>query len=274
MSDFLTTMAESSRSRAEATRRRFGVTGLSSRAASARPARPLILSPDGFDLIAEAKLTSPADGPLLRDCDPQSTVVELARSYAEAGAAAISILTEPTRFDGDIEYLEAAASSVSVPVLCKDFLVDPIQVIQARAAGASGVLLIAKLMESSLLQEMTAVADELGMFALVEVFDERDLEVASAVFDAGVLIGVNSRDVTTLDVDSTRPASLAPLLPEHLPWVAESGVRTPADVAAIVRLGYRLALVGTALVTSTEPGVTAKVLIAAGRRARRAESVS
>ncbi|NIA25189.1 MAG: indole-3-glycerol-phosphate synthase TrpC [Gammaproteobacteria bacterium] len=274
MFDFLATMAESSRSRAEATRRRFGVTGLSSRAVSARPAQPLVLSSDGFDLIAEAKLTSPADGPLLTDSDPQGAVVKLARSYAEAGAAAVSVLTEPTRFDGHLEYLEAAASAVGVPMLCKDFLVDPIQVIQARAAGASGVLLIAKMMDSSLLQEMTAVANELGMFALVEIFDERDLELASVVFDAGVFVGVNSRNLTTLDVDSRCLASLAPLLPEHLPWVAESGVRTFADAAAAARLGYRLALVGTALVTSNEPGVTTRAMIAAGRKARRAEPVS
>ncbi|NOY54499.1 MAG: indole-3-glycerol-phosphate synthase [Actinobacteria bacterium] len=274
MSDFLTTMADSSRSRAEAARRRFGVMGLTSRAASARPARPLILSPDGFDLIAETKLTSPADGPLLRDGDPQGAVVKLARSYAEAGAVAVSVLTEPERFDGHLEYLEAAASAVDVPVLCKDFLVDPIQVIQARAAGASGVLLIAKMMDSSLLQEMTAIADEFGMFALVEIFDESDLEVASAVFDAGVLVGVNSRNLSTLDVDSTRLASLAPLLPEHLPRVAESGVRTLADAAAAARLGYRLALVGTALVTSDEPGVATRAMIAAGRNAIRARSVS
>jgi len=274
MSDFLTTMADSSRSRAEAARRRFGVMELTSRAASARSARPLTLSSDGFDLIAEAKLTSPADGPLLGGSDPQGTVVELARSYAEAGAAAVSVLTEPTRFDGHLEYLEAAASAVGVPMLCKDFLVDPIQVIQARAAGASGVLLIAKMMDSSLLQEMTAIAHELGMFALVEIFDERDLEVASVVFDAGVLVGINSRNLSTLEVDSTCLASLVPLLPEHLPWVAESGVKTPADAAAAARLGYRLALVGTALVTSNEPGVTTRAMIAAGRNVIRAGSVS
>jgi len=246
------------------------VTVLSSRAWCARPAQPLDLSPDGFDLIAEVKLTSPADGPLVTDSDPQGVVVKLTQSYAKAGAVAVSVLTEPTRFDGHLEHLEAAASSVGVPVLCKDFLVDPIQVIQARAAGASGVLLIAKMMDSLLLQEMTAIANEFGMFALVEIFDERDLELASVVFGAGVLIGVNSRNLTTLEVDSTCLTALAPLLPKHLPAVAESGVRTPEDAAAAARLGYRLALVGTALVTSSEPGVTTGTLIAAGRNAMRA----
>jgi len=274
MSDFLNAMAESSRSRAVAARSTIGVKRLSSRALSARPARSLHLSPEGFDLLAEAKLVSPADGPLHAGNDPQGAVEKLARSYAEGGAAAVSVVTEPVSFGGRLEYLEAAASSVDVPMLCKDFLVDPIQVIEARAAGASGVLLIAKMMDSSLLREMTAVVTELGMFALVEVFDERDLETASAVFDADVLIGVNARDLTTLEVDSTRLASLAPLLPEHLPRVAESGVRTGDDAATAVRLGYQLALVGTALVTSSEPEATARALIAAGRTAVRAGSMT
>lgn len=265
MSDFLTTMAESSRLRAAETRSASGVTGLTSRASSAAPPVPLSVSEAGFDLIAEAKLASPADGPLVIDDDPRGRVVELATQFEGAGVAAVSVLTEPTRFAGHLGHLEAAAAAVAVPVMRKDFLVDPVQVLEARASGASGVLLIARLTEASLLVEMADDALESGMFVLVEVFDRADLERASVVFDRDVLVGVNTRDLTTLEVDPDRLATLAPLLPGHLPGVAESGVKTPSDVGTAAELGYRMALVGTGLVTSDAPGETARDLISAGR---------
>ncbi len=266
MSDFLSTMAESSLLRAGETRGRSGVTGLASRASSARPVVPLDLSETGFDLIAETKLASPVDGPLDTAEDPRRRVQELALLYEDAGAAAISVLTEPSTFHGYVDHLEAAVVAVDVPVMRKDFLVDPIQVTEARAAGASGVLLIARLTEASLLTEMTDTAIGFGMFVLVEVFDEADLEKASVAFDREVLIGVNTRDLATLEVDAGRLADLAPHLPDHLPCVAESGVTSPGDAEATAALGYRMALVGTALVTSEAPGEKARTLIAAGRR--------
>ena len=135
--------------------------GLVSRVASARPAQPLVLDPSGFDLIAETKLASPSGG-RLAGSDEQ--VVVLAKEMAKARPAAISVLTEPDSFDGSIEHLEAVASSITVPVMRKDFLVDPIQVLEARAHGASGVLLIARITGRSKLAEMTDLALELGMF--------------------------------------------------------------------------------------------------------------
>lgn len=267
MSDFLAQMAESSRHRADEVKARFSKTGLTSRAASARPVVPLNLPSEGFDLIAEAKLASPADGRLVDGDDNGASVVRMATAYSTAGAVAISVLTTPEAFEGSIAHLESASRAVETPVLRKDFLVDPTQVTEARAAGASGVLLIARLVSGEILAEMIDLAASLGMFTLVEVFDEGDLDTASAVFDRDILIGVNTRDLANLQVDPSRLARMAPLLPEGLPAVAESGVRTPQDAAEAARLGYRLALVGTGLVTSDDPEASTRRLIAAGRAA-------
>jgi indole-3-glycerol phosphate synthase len=272
MSDFLSTMAESSLLRAGETKARSGVTGLFSRALSARPVVPLRLSEAGFDLIAETKLASPSDGPLARTHDQERHVVGLARLYKEAGSAAVSVLTEPSRFNGALDHLESVSAAVDLPMMRKDFLVDPIQVIEARAAGASGVLLIARLTEQALLVEMTGLALSYGMFVLVEIFDEEDLERASTVFDHDILLGVNTRDLTTLQVDPKRLEVLASLLPSQLTTVAESGITTAEDAESVVSLGYRMALVGTALVTSADPKALTGDLIAAGRRARTAGS--
>jgi indole-3-glycerol phosphate synthase len=266
MSDFLSTMAEVSKRRASETKARAGLTGLTSRASSARPVVSLDLPEKGFDLIAEVKLASPADGQLLTADDPERRVQELASLYKDGGAAAISVLTEPSRFVGSLDHLEAAAAAVDVPVMRKDFLVDPIQVIEARAVGASGVLLIARLTDGSLLTEMTDAAIGLGMFVLVEVFDKADIDMASILFDREVLIGVNTRDLTTLEVEPGRLARLAPHLPGHLPAVAESGMGSTGDAEFAAGLSYRMALVGTALVTSEAPEETTRALIVAGRR--------
>ncbi|MEE8405701.1 MAG: indole-3-glycerol-phosphate synthase [Acidimicrobiia bacterium] len=266
MSDFLSTMAEVSKRRASETNARAGLTGLTSRASSARPVVSLDLPEKGFDLIAEVKLASPADGQLVITDDPGLRVEEFASLYQDGGAAVVSVLTEPSKFHGNLDYLEGVAAVVDVPVMRKDFLVDPIQVIEARAAGASGVLLIARLTDASLLIEMTDTAIGLGMFVLVEVFEEIDLDRASVVFDREILIGVNTRDLTTLKVEPGRLADLAPHLPDCLPRVAESGMKSTADAGLAARLGYRLALVGAALVTSETPEKTVRALIAAGRR--------
>lgn len=267
MPEFLGTMAESSAVRARSVREKAQAAELDSRARSAPPVVPLDVTSPGFDLIAEVKLASPADGPLVGDGYPVDAATSLARAYADAGAAAISVLTEPTRFAGSLQHLEAVAAQVEMPVMRKDFLVDPIQVVEARAAGASGVLLIARLCSPRLLAEMTRTAQDLGMFVLVEVFDQKDIEMAAAVFDRDVLVGVNARNLATLQVEPARLATLAPLLPTHLPKVAESGIGSPKDAAAAARLGYRMALVGTSLVTSTNPAAAARQLLDGGRKA-------
>ncbi|MFZ0013793.1 MAG: indole-3-glycerol-phosphate synthase, partial [Acidimicrobiia bacterium] len=170
-----------------------------------------------------------------------------------------------TRFAGALEHLEAVSETVGLPVMRKDFLVDPIQVLEARAAGASGVLLIARLLPDRLLEEMTDLTLSLGMFALIEVFDRSDLETAAGVFDRDVLVGVNSRDLSSLEVDAGRFAALAPHLPDRIKAVAESGLADPADFAAVAGLGYRLALVGSSLVRDGDPGRRLSEVLEAGR---------
>jgi indole-3-glycerol phosphate synthase len=263
VSDFLGEMSDVSAVRASAARDRAD--DIQARIVDARPPLPLGLSSHGFDVIAEVKLASPAEGPL--DHGGAERVVELARAYAASGAVALSVLTEESRFAGSLDHLESASSVVDVPVMRKDFLVDPIQVLEARAAGASGVLLIARLLPEALLAEMTDLTLDLGMFALIEVFDRSDLETAVSVFDRDVLVGVNCRDLSTLGVDKGRFDSLAAHLPRDLPAVAESGIETAPDAASVARLGYRLALVGSALVRSDDPGSTLAGMIASGRSA-------
>lgn len=263
MSDFLHEMSDASLLRARSAKQRADVTGLRSRVASAPPSKSLNATVPGFDVIAEAKLASPSEGRLTDGEDTR--VVELARAYAAAGAVAVSVVTEETRFAGSLEHLDLVSTAVDVPVMRKDFLVDPIQVLEARAAGASGVLLIARLLPDQLLEDMTDLVLSLKMFALIEVFDRSDLETAAGVFDRDVLVGVNTRDLASLEVDLQRFASLAPHLPNHLPAVAESGLQAPADAAMVAAHGYRLALIGSSLVTDDHPGDRLAEFLSAGR---------
>ncbi len=267
MSDFLTEMSQASLLRARATRESMDASRLQARAASAPTPAPLRLDTSGFDVIAEAKLASPSEGRLVDD-ESGLTVVSLAGSYARNGAVAVSVLTEPDRFAGSLEDLGEVANAVDVPVMRKDFLVDPIQVVEACAAGASGVLLIARMLPGDTLEEMTDLAISHGMFVLVEVFDRPDLEKAATVFDRDVLVGVNCRDLATLGIDRSRFETLAPHLPDHLPAVAESGMTAPEHVASVAALGYRMALVGSSLVSDPDPGAKLGRFLTAGREAR------
>jgi len=253
MSDFLQSMASNSAARAAA------VPGSFSAADFDRPVVPLTLGK--FDVIAELKDRSPAAGDLrtYADSDRNSRAV----AYATGGAAAISVLTEPSRFDGDLEHLEAVVAAVpDTPVMRKDFLVEPVQILEARKAGASGVLLIATLLDDAKLRQMLDCAWEHGLFVLLESFDEDDLRRSSELLDrpldgdkadAGqLLVGVNTRNLRTLEVDRDRLRSLAPALPATI-CVAESGLRVAEDAARVAGWGYRMALVGTALMRSPDP---------------------
>ena len=244
MSDFLKAMAESSAARAAAapslTEDDFD-----------KPVVPLALGE--FDVIAEIKNRSPAEGQLQFEGD--SDPVSRARAYAAAGAAAISVLTEPSRFDGELAHLEAVVAAVpGTPVMRKDFLVDPVQVLEARAAGASGVLLIATMLDDRRLRAMLDCAFEHGMFVLLESFDEEDLQRSARFLDleGRLLIGVNTRNLRTLEVDGDRLRRLAPLLPDAT-CVAESGLREAEDASRVAGWGYTMALVGTALMRSEDP---------------------
>jgi indole-3-glycerol phosphate synthase len=270
-SDFLARMATASRRRMGAAMARNSERELRQRVKELPPPPQLSLPANGFDLIAEIKRRSPAAGQLAGE---SLSIVEQARAYVAGGAAALSVLTEPDEFSGELgQVTEVAAALPGVPVIRKDFLVGTYQVLEARAAGAAGVLLIAAILESGQLGEMLAQALELGLFALIEVFDEDDLArctalPASANAPGRVLIGVNCRDLRSLEVNFPRFGAMAPLLPRQLPWVAESGIESPEQAAAVARLGYRLALVGTALMRAGDPQAAARRLLAAGRAAR------
>ena len=270
MSDFLAVMARSSAARAADAARRVPIDDLRRRAHEAPSAPPLRLSALGFDIVAEIKLRSPAVGVLQ---DPAQDRLGRIEAYARGGAAAVSVLTEPSRFDGSLEHLREAAAVLAplgVPVMRKDFLVDPYQVLEARAAGAGGVLLILRMLSRERLAEMLETASEQGLFVLLEAFDERDLGVARELLAGapqreGVMLGINCRDLTSLAVVPERFAELATRLPANIPAVAESGVATPADAQKVRRLGYRLALVGTALMARADAGGLVAEMLAAAR---------
>ena len=262
MSDFLQQMATLSAQRAAAAG--------SVRAGDLdKPLVPLRLG--GFDIIAEIKGRSPAEGALAVTGFDR---VSRAQAYVRGGAAAISVLTEPSRFDGALEHLEEVAAAVpDTPVMRKDFLVEPLQVLEARKAGASGVLLITAMLTDEKLRAMLDAAYDLGMFVLLEAFDDNDLARSNTLLAnaadrhraaAGqLLVGVNTRNLRTLEVDSARLERLAPLLPDA-PCVAESGLKTADDAAAVAGWGYRMALVGSALMRSEDPAALVADMRAAG----------
>ena len=204
-------------------------------------------------LIGEYKRLSPSAG-TIAEPDPASQ----ARAYQEGGAAAISVLTEPTRFDGALADLRAIRLAAGLPVLRKDFLVHPAQVIESRAAGGDAVLLIAAALSELELKGMLSVAADLGLGALVEIHSEEDLAKALAT-DAPV-IGVNARDLETLDVDLERALAMLPAVPSDRIAVLESGVSTRGDVERAIDAGARGVLVGETLMRSPDPGATIRSL--------------
>jgi indole-3-glycerol phosphate synthase len=259
MSDFLKAMAESSAARA-------AEAPAFSDADFDKPVVPLSLG--AFDVIAEIKLRSPAEGQLGISYHI-SSLNERAKTYAAGGAAAISVLTEPSRFDGELAHLESVVAAVpDTPVMRKDFLVDPVQVLEARRAGASGVLLITTMLDDATLASMVDVAFEHGMFVLLESFDEEDLRRSERLLDRDgpILIGVNTRNLRTLEVDADRLRRLGPALPAAR-CVAESGLNSAEDAARVAGWGYTMALVGTALMRSDDPAGLVRSMKDAGAAA-------
>lgn len=336
---FLEQMARGSAERVAQAKSRLGEGELLARARALPPPLPLALDARGFDLIAEVKLRSPAAGRFAppsppvppggaappsrpvppggaappnrepaaaaRDLAPAAReLTERVEGYARAGAAAVSVLTEPERFDGALEHLQAAAQALDalrVPAMRKDFLVDPYQVLEARVAGAGGVLVILRMLSESQAAALLDCARDMGLFVLLEAFDEADIDRAHAIVEtrlapararrnaapeaaraagaAGplvsgaapitLLVGLNCRDLDTLQVVPGRLESLAGRLPVRVPRVAESGVGSAADAARVAAAGYDLALVGSALMTGGDPATLVRDLLAAGRGAIR-----
>lgn len=247
---------------AETRRRLSSLEGAGSR--TSRGPRPLFgaaLRRDHVTVIAEMKRRSPSRG-VLNDALDASLAVE----FEKGGAAAVSVLTEPTWFGGSLEDLVAVRGSVRLPVLRKDFHIDPGQLAAARDAGASAVLLIARALAPSELPAMMAAARALELETLVEVRSEAELERA---IDAGAeVIGVNSRDLETLEVDERVPMRLLPRIPAHVIAVWESGVRDASDVARAAAAGADAVLVGSALSRSTDAAAVIRGLSNVPRESR------
>jgi indole-3-glycerol phosphate synthase len=205
-------------------------------------------------VIAECKRRSPSKGILRPDYDPASH----ARRYADGGAAAISVLTESTFFDGSLDHLSAVRAVVDVPLLRKDFIVTEYQLVEAVVRGADAVLLIVGALDDQALQTLHQHATELGLAVLVEV---HDLDELSRAVDAGAaIIGVNSRNLRTLAVDLSVLDQVVAAMPAGVIAVAESGIRTPADIGRLSSLGYHAFLVGERLITEADPGEALRAL--------------
>jgi indole-3-glycerol phosphate synthase len=218
--------------------------------------RAALARPDRLNVIAECKRRSPSKGVLRQDYDP----APIARGYAAAGAAAISVLTEPTFFDGSLDHLRAVRDAVPIPVLRKDFVVSEYQVIEAKASGADAILLIVAALMPQELRSLAACAATWGLDALVEVHNADELAIA---LDAGAsIIGVNNRNLRTLTVDVAASETLIPRIPKDAIGVSESGLRTADDLSRLRQLGYRAFLIGERFMTTPEPGAALRDLLA------------
>jgi indole-3-glycerol phosphate synthase len=224
------------------------------------PARGFLDVLRGGTVIAEMKRRSPSGGALRGELDP----AEVARGYAAAGAAALSVLTDGPDFGGSLDDLVAARDAVSVPLLRKDFIVDPVQIAEARVAGADAVLLIVAVLTDDVLAQCIDAAARFGIDTVVEVHDAE--ETRRAVAAGAACIGVNNRDLRTLTTDLGTFARLRALIPGEVVCVAESGVRSADDVRRLVRQGADAVLVGETLMRSGDPAALCASLVQAARR--------
>ncbi len=211
---------------------------------------------EGVNVIAECKRRSPSRGVLREDYDP----VAIATGYAEAGAAAISVLTEPTFFDGSLDHLRAVRAAVEIPLLRKDFVVSEYQLLEAKAAGADAVLLIVAALRPAALKVLHDHARRHGLDVMVEAHDAGELSIA---IDAGArIVGVNNRNLRTLQVDVHASETLIAMMPADVIAVSESGLKTAGDLTRLKAMGYRAFLIGERFMTAAEPGEQLKELLA------------
>ena len=219
-----------------------------------------------LNLIAEAKKASPSAGVIRPDFDPAG----IARQYEAGGADAISVLTDADYFQGSLEYLYAVRSAVNLPVLRKDFIIDPAQVYQSRAAGADAILLIAAALDRAMLEQLSALTADLGMAALVEVHNADELAHVLSVVDfsppARRLLGINNRDLTTFNVDIGTTVRLIEDLPADVTVVSESGIKTRSDVERLRQAGAKALLVGETLMRCGDVSAGIETLLGPARR--------
>ncbi|MDO5738712.1 MAG: indole-3-glycerol phosphate synthase TrpC [Ornithinimicrobium sp.] len=260
MSTVLDQIIEGVRADLDGRRRAQPLEDVQERARAASPALDVlrVLRSGRMHVIAEVKRSSPSKGALAAIADPAM----LAADYEAGGASVISVLTEERRFGGSLADLDAVRARVDIPLLRKDFIVDPYQVWESRAHGADLVLLIVAALPQEVLVGLLERVESLGMQALVEVHDEDELD--RAVTAGARIIGINNRNLRTLDVDRSTFARLSPGVPQGVVRVAESGVRGPLDVMSFVEAGADAVLVGEALVTGASPREAVAELFAAG----------
>jgi indole-3-glycerol phosphate synthase len=250
MTDILETIVENKKVELDDTRKLVPVSLLMEMAAEMLPARDFkkALKAGGMQIIAEAKKASPSRGLLCPDFDP----ARLAKAYEANGAAAISVLTESRFFLGKLDYLKEVKAATGIPVLRKDFITDPYQVYESRAAGADAILLIAAILERSSLSELLALSSGMGMDCLVEVHNEQEIEAALSC-GAGI-IGINNRDLKTFITDVSVTTRLRRLLPPDITVVSESGINGKAEIDILRDNHVDAFLIGEALVKAADPG--------------------
>ncbi|MBT5413308.1 MAG: indole-3-glycerol phosphate synthase TrpC [Rhodospirillaceae bacterium] len=261
MADILAKICADKRDHVAACKARRPLAGLLAEAAQSPPPRGFAerlrtASMTGYGLIAEIKRASPSRGLIRADFDPAA----LARAYAEAGAACLSVLTDEPYFQGNDAYLAAARDAADLPALRKDFMLDPYQIAESRALGADCVLLIMAALEDGQARDLAAEAEGLGMDVLVEVHDVAELDRATALDVA--LIGINNRNLKTLDVDLGTAERLAARAPANCTLVCESGLRSPADLGRMARAGMRCFLIGESLMAQDDVTAATRAILA------------
>ena len=259
MSGILSEIVAYKRTEVEAARRECPVAELESRLDDAPPVRRFaaaLQAVDGVALIAEVKQASPSAGLIREDLDP----VSLARTYADNGAAAISCLTDRHFFQGELGHLRAIRREVDRPVLRKDFILDPYQVVEARVAGADAVLLIAECLDDDQLNSLYRAIVELGMDALVEIYEPRNLDRALALDPP--LLGINNRNLETFTVDLQHTIDLADRVPDSTLLISESGIRSRDEVDRLAACGVKAVLVGETLMRAEDVGAKVRELSA------------
>lgn len=225
---------------------------------SIRDFKAAVSAPRQINLIAEIKFASPSAG-LIR---PKTDPILIGRTYEEAGAAAISLLTDMRFFQGDLNHLPRLKKAVALPILRKDFIIDELQVREASIYGADAILLIARILSHAQLADLISACRELGMAPLTEVHDKDDLEKA---IDCGAeIIGINNRDLDSFTVDINTTFKLAPLVPEDRVVISESGLAKKADIRSLKDTRVQAALIGSALMRSDEPAMKTAELVKAG----------
>ncbi|MGC6411452.1 MAG: indole-3-glycerol phosphate synthase TrpC [Candidatus Puniceispirillaceae bacterium] len=261
MSDVLATINAAKAEEVAALNSQFGLNSLAEMAAAGDEIRPFAAalaraSQDGYGLIAELKKASPSKGLIRPDFHP----AEIAQAYQRGGASCLSVLTDRKWFQGHADYLKAARAACSLPILRKDFMIDPLQIYEARAMGADCILLIMASLGDAQAQELEATAFELGMDVLIEVHDRAELSRATRL--KSPLMGINNRNLKTMEISLDVGAAMLPDLPDDRIAIAESGLFAPADLARMASAGARCFLVGESLMRQDDVASATASLLA------------